>query len=151
MVVLHELAHCIRSHAWIRIVPTVVVVPLLFIAMTFLTGIWLSIVSAGLFLLFVSSLIAVCWWTEFDADRVAIEIAVQSSTPMNRDLLLQRHSEELSKAIRKIYGERNMHRRSWMHPSGSKRLDAIHSYGRLPVAIATASSHCVAIADQAKS
>jgi Zn-dependent protease with chaperone function len=137
MVVLHELAHCTRFHAWVRMMPTLVIVLLLLGSMAFLTGFWLSATCALLFLLFVASLIAVCWWTEFDADRVAIETAVRSSGALDRETQLRRHASDLCEALRKIYGEKNMQRRSWMHPSGTQRLEAIQGF-----AAQSASGNC---------
>lgn len=130
MVVLHELAHCVRFHAWIRMIPTLVVVLFLFCSMTFLSGIWLSLSCAGLFLLFVVSLIKVCWWTEFDADRVAIEMATGSGEFSDRAILLGSPASDLCEALRKIYGTNNMRRRSWMHPSCVQRIEAIRTITR---------------------
>jgi Zn-dependent protease with chaperone function len=125
MVVLHELAHCVRWHSWIRMTPTFVVVLFLFGSMTWLSGTLLSLVCVILFLLFIASLIGVCWWTEFDADRIAIEIAVRSSTSSDFMQARRDRGAELGAALRKIYGEQNRKRRSWMHPSCEQRLAAI--------------------------
>ena len=125
MVVLHELAHCARFHSWIRMVPTLVAVTLLLVAMNFLAGVWLSLSCLAIFGLFVACLIATCWWTEFDADRVAIEFAVRSGSGTGRETLLPLHASELCEALSKIYGSRNMERISWMHPSCSQRIAAI--------------------------
>ncbi len=127
MVVLHELSHCVRFHAWIRMAPTLVIVVLLLGSMTFITGVWLSVSCVLLFLLFLASLIAVCWWTEFDADRVAILMAAHSSGKSARESHIRVHATELCEALRKIYGEKNLRRRSWMHPSCRQRLKAIQS------------------------
>ncbi len=127
MVVLHELAHCVRFHAWIRMIPTLVVILLLLCSMTLLSGVWLSLSCAALFLLFIVSLIGVCWWTEFDADRVAIEMAVCTGEVSDRASLLRSRASDLCEALRKIYGVSNMQRRSWMHPSCVQRVEAIRT------------------------
>ena len=127
MVVLHEVAHCARWHAWIRMVPTLIAVALLLVAMTFLSGIWLSITCVLLFGLFVASLVSVCWWTEFDADRTAVKLSVQSHEMMDRDDILREHGQCLCDALSKIYGSRNHKRASWMHPSCEQRITAIRS------------------------
>ena len=125
MVVLHELAHCVRFHSWIRMVPTLGAVTLLLVAMNFLAGVWLSLSCVAILGLFVACLIATCWWTEFDADRVAIEFAVRSESGTGRETQLPVHASELCEALSKIYGSRNMERTSWMHPSCSQRIAAI--------------------------
>jgi len=128
MVVLHELAHCVRFHAWIRMLPTLVAVSMLLIAMLLLSGIWLSVICIVILCLFVAGLVCVCWWTEFDADRIAIELATRSDDglpglPGKGDR--GTYAQELSDALVKIYGLRNLRRSSWMHPSCSQRLAAI--------------------------
>ena len=125
MVVLHEVAHCVRHHSWIRMMPTLIVVLLLFGSMSYLSGFWLSLSCGCLFLLFIASLIGVCWWTEFDADRFAIDTAARARWNAQGDQLRRDHAAELCSALRKIYGERNLKRRSWMHPSCEQRLAAI--------------------------
>ena len=125
MVVLHEMAHCIRYHSWIRMVPTLVAVTMLLVAMNFLAGVWLSLSCVAILGFFVAGLIATCWWTEFDADRVAIEFAVRSESGTGRETLLPICASDLCRALSKIYGSRNMERISWMHPSCSQRMAAI--------------------------
>ncbi len=125
MVVLHEMAHCIRYHSWIRMVPTLIAVTMLLVAMNFFAGVWLSLSCVAILGLFVAGLIATCWWTEFDADRVAIEFAVRSENGTGRETLLPICASELCQALSKIYGSRNMERSSWMHPSCSQRMAAI--------------------------
>ena len=128
MVVLHEMAHCVRWHAWIRMLPTLAAVALLLTAMTFLSGVWLSLTCFSLLCLFVFSLISVCWWTEFDADRMALEYAIRSQDSADRESCLMEHGQTLCDALGKIYGSRNRKRASWMHPSCEQRIAAI---GRL--------------------
>ena len=125
MVVLHELAHCIRFHAWIRMLPTFVAVAMLLGAMTFLSGAWLTLSCVAILGLFVASLIAICWWSEFDADRVAVDLAVRSGNGAGREMQLSVHVWELCEALRKIYGSKNRERSSWMHPSCVQRIAAI--------------------------
>ena len=125
MVVLHELAHCTRFHAWIRMLPTLAAIAVLLIAMTFLSGIWLSLACVVTLGLFVAGLVGVCWWTEFDADRVAIEFASPSGGGHLNSGVRSVCAQELSDALTKIYGSRNMRKSSWMHPSCSQRLAAI--------------------------
>ena len=127
MVILHELAHCIRYHSWIRMIPSLVVIVLFFASMTFLSGIVLSMICTVLFVIFAVSLIGVCWWTEFDADRVAIEMAAKWSERFHHESQVFGQASDLCEALRKIHGERNMHRNSWMHPSCDRRLVAIGS------------------------
>ena len=125
MVVLHELAHCVRFHAWIRMLPTLVAVSMLLIAMLLLSGIWLTVICIVILALFVSGLVCVCWWTEYDADRIAIELATRSGGGIQRKGDRSIYAQELSDALVKIYGLRNLRRSSWMHPSCSQRLAAI--------------------------
>jgi Zn-dependent protease with chaperone function len=125
MVVLHELAHCTRFHAWLRMLPTLVAIAMLLVAMTFLSGIWLSVSCVIVLGLFVASLVGVCWWTEFDADRVAIELATRSKGEHQNEAVRSIYAQELSDALTKIYGSRNMRKSSWMHPCCSQRLAAI--------------------------
>ena len=127
MVVLHELAHCVRHHAWIRMVPTLVAIALLLGAMTSLSGVWLSLSCGAILGLFLASLISICWWTEFDADRLAIELAIRSGDGARCDNRSRAHAEELCSALRKIYGERNRAKSSWMHPSCMQRIAAIRA------------------------
>ncbi len=128
MVVLHEMSHCIRMHAWIRMIPTGIIVVLLLGALTQWTGIWLSAFCVLLFIAFIASLIAVCWWTEFDADRVAIQTILRHTEGADRDCVFRTHAMALCEALRKIYGEKNMGRRSWMHPSCNQRIKAIQAF-----------------------
>ena len=119
MVVLHELAHCARYHAWIRTLPTLGTVCLLLLAMNSLSGFLLSAVCFVLFVAFLCSLVSVSWWTELDADRVAIQLGNRrGSAPGDSKW-------ELVSALRKIYGEGNLKRWSWMHPSCHRRIQAI--------------------------
>lgn len=142
MVVLHELAHCIRYHAWIRILPTLGTIGLLIIAMQFASGVLLSLICVVLFGAFLVGLIAVCWWTEFDADRIAIQLgAMRDRTSMGQDAFLTTEGsgcseDELILALRKIYGEGNLRRSSWMHPSCERRMAAIRfRAGGSPVSV----------------
>jgi Zn-dependent protease with chaperone function len=125
MVVLHELAHCVRWHAWIRMVPTLVAVALLLSAMTLMSGVWLSLTCLLILCLFVVSLVSVCWWTEFDADRMALEYAIREYEKADRKIRLIEHGQNLCDALSKIYGSGNRKRASWMHPSCEQRIVAI--------------------------
>ncbi len=127
MVVLHELAHCVRYHAWIRMLPTIVAVAMLLGAMTSLSGLWLSLSCVAILGLFLTGLISVCWWTEFDADRLAIELAIRSGDGASCDNRSRVHALELCSALRKIYGERNRAKCSWMHPSCMQRIAVIRT------------------------
>ncbi len=125
MVVLHELAHCIRFHAWIRMLPTLAAITTLLIAMAFLSGIWLTLSCVVILALFVVGLISICWWTEFDADRIAIKLAIRSEQGHSNRSDTSLYAQDLSDALIKIYGMRNLRLSSWMHPSCSQRLAAI--------------------------
>jgi Zn-dependent protease with chaperone function len=131
MVVLHELAHCVRFHAWIRILPTLGTIGLLLIAMQLASGVLLSMIGVVLFGAFLAGLIGVCWWTEFDADRIAIKLgAMRDMARQDQNALLnceahRRSADELILALRKVYGEGNLRRSSWMHPSCERRMAAI--------------------------
>ena len=128
MVVLHELAHCVRYHAWLRMLPTLAAVALLLGAMTFFSGICLSMICVAILGFFIASLISICWWTEFDADRVAIELAIRSEDGLRRDNRVSVHVQELCDALNKIYGSKNRRQSSWMHPSCSRRIAAIRLF-----------------------
>ena len=128
MVVLHEMSHCVRWHAWIRMLPTLLAVALLLSAMALLSGVWLSLTCFLLLCLFVVSLVSVCWWTEFDADRMAVEYAIRSHETADRKSRLIEHGQDLCNALSKIYGSRNRNRASWMHPSCDQRIAAIRTF-----------------------
>ncbi len=131
MVVLHELAHCIRHHAWIRLLPTLGTIGLLLIAMQFASGALLSLICVVLFGVFLVGLVGVCWWTEFDADRIAVKLgntrdkAIYGQNTILNSEGIGRSADDLILALRKIYGERNLRRSSWMHPSCERRMTAI--------------------------
>ena len=131
MVVLHELAHCVRYHAWIRILPTLGTIGLLLIAMQFASGVLLSLICVVLFGVFLVGLIGVCWWTEFDADQIAVKLGSKRDRAFQGQNAIQnsegsgRSADELILALRKIYGEGNLRRSSWMHPSCERRMAAI--------------------------
>jgi len=142
MVVLHELAHCVRYHAWIRMLPTLGTVGFLLIAMQFASGALLSLICVVLFGVFLLGLIGVCWWTEFDADRIAIKLGARRDSAFqdqNVPLNFEGHgrsADELMLALRKIYGEGNLRRSSWMHPSCERRMAAIQlRAARSPVSV----------------
>jgi Zn-dependent protease with chaperone function len=118
MVVLHELAHCVRYHAWIRMAPTICTVAFLLLAMSLLHGAYLAAVCMILLACFLGSLVAVCWWTEYDADRVAVKLASQ--------LQAEYSANDLVTALQKIYGTRQT-KSSWLHPSCNQRVSAILS------------------------
>ena len=107
--------------------PTLAAVAMLLGAMTFLSGFWLSLSCMAILGLFIAILISICWWTEFDADRVAIELAIRSEEGVRRDNRLSVHAQELCDALSKIYGSRNLEQSSWMHPSCSRRIAAIRT------------------------
>lgn len=125
MVVLHELAHCIRYHAWIRLLPTLGTIGLLFLAMQQFSGILLGLICGVLFGSFLLSLIFVCWWTEFDADRVAIRIGAKRDHLFAGTSAGHSSQDDLMNALRKIYGAGNWNRSSWMHPSCERRIASI--------------------------
>ena len=127
MVVLHELAHCVRYHAWIRMLPTIAAVAMLLGAMSILSGLWLSLSCVAILGLFIASLISICWWTEFDADRLAVELANRTEDGARCDNRSRVHAQELCSALCKIYGEINMAKSSWMHPSCRHRIAAIQA------------------------
>jgi len=103
---------------------------LLLSAMNWLSGVWLSLTCIVLLGLFLVSLVSVCWWTEVDADRTALEIAVRSHEDLDRKRLLSEHGQYLCDALSKIYQSRNCKRASWMHPSCEHRIAAIRSVAR---------------------
>ena len=107
--------------------PTLAAVALLLGAMTFFSGIWLSMICVAILGFFIASLISTCWWTEFDADRVAIELAIRSENGLRRDNRVSVYAQELCDALSKIYGSKNMQQSTWMHPSCSRRIAAIRA------------------------
>lgn len=130
MVVLHELAHCMRWHSWIRVLPTALTIALLLGSMSLFHGIWLSTACLILLVLFVVSLVSICWWTEYDADQTAIRLAMRLYEPMttadsNEALVRDEHVLNLTNALRKIYGSRNFSKSSWLHPSCNHRIAAL--------------------------
>jgi len=127
MVVLHELAHCSRYHAWFRMIPSIVTVAILLACLSSLSGAWLSLSCLAMFVGFVASLVGVCWWTELDADRTAIQFANRSHVFLQEGYSFRPCPKDLISALQKIYGLKNLTRSGWLHPSGSRRIAAIEA------------------------
>lgn len=119
LIVLHELAHSIRRHAIVRLLPAVVSIPILACVMTSLSGMSLMIACTVLAVAFPFALVATCWWTEKDADKWAIRFAVQL-----KGFTIDEAKDRYGKVIRKLYHDNGIRRSSWSHPSCEQRLAA---------------------------
>jgi Zn-dependent protease with chaperone function len=119
LIVLHELAHCIRRHGIVRLLPAVVTIPLLAWAMTTFTGTSLMLICSLLAIAFPLLLIATCWWTEWDADKMAIELAIE-----HKGLTRAEACDFYAQVIQKLYRDNGIRRSSWSHPSCEQRIAA---------------------------
>jgi len=119
-ITLHELAHTNRCHQLIRLLPTALVIPALYLILSQAEGLILVVSSLALFASFAGMIAATCWWTEWDADSQAIK---HGSRFYGMDLVSS--GEEYSSVLRKLYGSNGNQRTSWTHPSLTHRLVAI--------------------------
>ena len=119
-ITLHELAHMTRYHQLIRLLPTALALPALYLILSKTDGIFLLLGSLVLFLSFAGLIAATCWWTEWDADSRAIKFGSQF---YRIDFVTA--GEEYSSVLRKLYGANGIHRTSWTHPSLNHRLEAV--------------------------
>jgi Zn-dependent protease with chaperone function len=119
LIVLHELAHCIRRHGIVRLLPAVVTIPLLAWTMHSLTGTSLMLICSLLAIAFPLFLIATCWWTEWDADKKAIELAIEY-----KGLTRSEACDDYAQVIQKLYRDNGIRRSSWSHPSCEQRIAA---------------------------
>lgn len=78
-----------------------------------------------LFAAFLVSLVAECWWTEFDADRIAIQLETKRDFSIEVEVPARTSEDEMIGALRTIYGEANLKRSSWMNPSCEQQITAI--------------------------
>jgi Zn-dependent protease with chaperone function len=116
-VMLHELGHTLRCHGLVRLLPTLVAVPLLLVALTWSSGTVLVLSCVGIAVGFVGALVGTCWWTEWDADRQAIKMA-SSHFGMG----LESAAKEYAAVLRKLYHFNRQRKTSWSHPSLEQRL-----------------------------
>jgi Zn-dependent protease with chaperone function len=119
-ITLHELAHITRHHQLIRLLPTALALPALYLVLTETDGVSLLLSSLALFLSFAGMITATCWWTEWDADARAIRYGSQF---YKIDLAIA--GAEYSSVLIKLYGANGTHRTSWTHPSLRKRIEAV--------------------------
>jgi Zn-dependent protease with chaperone function len=119
-ITLHELSHINRCHQLIRLLPTALVIPALYLVLSEAEGLVLLAGSLALFASFAGLIAATCWWTEWDADSQAIK---QGCRFYEMDLAVA--AEEYSSVLRKLYGSNGSQRTSWTHPSLKHRLAAI--------------------------
>lgn len=132
LVVMHELAHCSQWHAWIRLLPTVFAVGAAVLCSVTLSG-WLLIFACSIVLvLFFLTLIATCWWTEFDADRRAVDLAIRYREVSDWGV---HPGEHMIAALRKIHGASHQRQWNWLHPSCEHRCRAIEARYLVPDAI----------------
>jgi Zn-dependent protease with chaperone function len=122
LIVLHEMAHCIRRHGIVRMLPAVVTIPFFAWIMITLTGTSLMVLCSLLAIAFPLFLIATCWWTEWDADTKAIELAIKYKGLTHREAC-----ETYVHVIQKLYQDNGIRRSSWSHPSCAQRLAAIQT------------------------
>jgi Zn-dependent protease with chaperone function len=119
-ITLHELAHVTRHHQIIRLLPTAMALPALYLILSQTDGLTLLASSLALFVTFAGLIVATCWWTEWDADAQAIKRGSQF-----HKIDLATAGREYASVLRKLYGSNGTPRTSWTHPSLIHRLRAI--------------------------
>lgn len=124
-ITLHELSHTHRCHHLVRLLPTALVIPALYLILSQAEGLVLFVSSLALFVSFAGLIAATCWWTEWDADAQAIK---HGSRFYGIDIACS--GEEYSSVLRKLYGANGNQRTSWTHPSLTHRLVAIEKLVR---------------------
>lgn len=122
LVLLHEISHARRKHYLVRLLPVLLVVPLVLWAMKALSGFTLIFVSIAILVGFLGLVKATCWWTELDADKHTIRLA-QRLLGIDR----ARATIEYSKVLNRIYHDNRIHRTSWSHPSLDRRISAMQT------------------------
>lgn len=122
-IVLHEMAHVTRCHQLVRLLPTALALPSLYIVLSQTGGIALLLSCVLLLAIFSGLIMATCWWTEWDADSQAIKMGSN-----NYEINFAQASCEYSEVLRKLYGSNGTTRTSWTHPSLSHRLQAISKF-----------------------
>lgn len=139
LIALHELAHLRRGHLWLRLLA---VIPAWLLAAA-----WLQFVDAGsvsflithvlAILATLASLRLVAHATEYDADRVACDLAARlaSTHPVARSAdsdwgAAQEQVERFCATLRQADGadEASSRRISWLHPSVDSRCRALRAW-----------------------
>lgn len=116
-IVFHELAHILRRHSMVRILPGMVAVVAMIASIHFLSGFVLGASCSLVACLFAASIVGTCWWTELDADRTAIRLAAESF-----ELSTEEAGRQFSAVLEKLYRDNNQRRTSWSHPSIEQRI-----------------------------
>ncbi len=134
MIVLHEAAHCRRWHSWLRLLPVwTMTIPIVashnhdFMLQTFGGLPWANPLAQPILILF--SIFWMClllsWiarWTEFDADRIAVELA-----GYQRSMIAQQSAARvLIRALRKLTPTALVGKESWLHPSLDRRIKSLN-------------------------
>ena len=150
MIVLHEASHVRRHHALIR------GLPMLFAFVGMILIAWFAdqapttrdqsvlaialVATVACLLLMIVSLGVIARWTEYDADREAIELsgrlAVGCQPYATQDRL--QAARDLVSSLRTICPAGDEYRRNWLHPSIASRIARIEQRSfatKLPVAV----------------
>lgn len=120
LVLLHEIAHVQRLHSWIRLLPVLLIVPAMLLVLQCFQAMLLVLACSAVLGIFLGLIFVTCRWTEFDADRQAICLAVQF---LGMDEMQAR--QKFSEVLRRIYEDNKVDRTSWSHPSLRQRLNAL--------------------------
>ncbi len=150
MIVLHEAAHVRRHHALIRSLPMLIafvgmILIAWFVDQTPTTrdqnvlGIAL-VATVACLLLMIVSIGVIARWSEYDADREAVELASRLAVGCQPYTTIDRAqaTRDLVDALRDICPAGDEYRRNWLHPSIASRIAMIEQRSfatKLPVAV----------------
>ncbi len=151
MIVLHEAAHCRRWHVWLRLLPVwAMSIPIMAIHNpVFLKQAMIVLPLPSAFVLpcvVILSLVSMCvllsWiarWTEFDADKISVELAglqseakranpgLQDNEPCQRSTFSQQMAARaLIRALEKLTPASMSEKSTWLHPSLDRRVKSLN-------------------------
>lgn len=66
-------------------------------------------------------------WTEYDADRVAVEIALNARKEMGENCSAEEAIDQLCSSLKLTTLPANHRKRTWMHPSIEDRIKALNA------------------------
>jgi Zn-dependent protease with chaperone function len=146
MIVLHEAAHILRHHAWIRCLPMLFAFAGMLLIAWLVDHVredrfhvlidWMLIACLAMGVLMVWLLGILARWSERDADRHAIALAVQArwlgQGELSEELhakLRQRARQDLTSALLRLSADGASRSRSWLYPSIRDRIRWLESDG----------------------
>ncbi|MDZ4850633.1 MAG: M48 family metalloprotease [Pirellulaceae bacterium] len=164
LIVYHESAHVVRRHAWLRMLPSIVLIlPLIFEQPSLLLlsqlgipsgalPLFQSVVILGSVAAMLGLLTRVARWTELDADRMAVLLAVQGSfdfvsgrtiqsidarspnlqntfeLPQGTLASHQTAARVLIRSLEKLTPRTLAKKESWLHPSLERRVKSLEKH-----------------------